>query len=146
MSLGSAGEVGRASSSAVQISACWWLTPSVLIIQWARVCVQDSGRAVVSPAHLLSLLRAVAGAWGVPTDMARGGVRCGLGGRSLLGVSCSSVGKALGSSHSDRHPLLLSGSPRGPQLLPCRVPPVHPVGGHPTTSQCYLRGDGIPCL
>lgn len=43
MSLGSAGEVGRVSSSALQISACWWLTPSVLIIQWACVCVQDSG-------------------------------------------------------------------------------------------------------
>lgn len=146
MSLGSAGEVGRASSSAVQISACWWLTPSVLIIQWARVCVQDSGRAVVSPAHPLSLLRAEAGARGVPTDMAQGGVRCGLGGRSLPGTSsCSSVGKASGSSHSDRHPLLLSGSPRGPQLLSCLVAPVHPVGGHPTTSQ-WLREKGWDTL
>ena len=73
MSLGSAGEVGRASSSAVQISACWWLTPSVLIIQWARVCVQDLGRAVVSPAHPLSLLRAEAGARVCPLTWRREG-------------------------------------------------------------------------
>ena len=57
MSLGSAGEVGRVSSSAVQISACWWLTPSLSL--GPTFCCSDAliqGRGVFRRAACMQSL------------------------------------------------------------------------------------------